>query len=73
MDYDISQSVPQRSNGANDEENRRIQEVSDELQRLCRLHAKESREGKTNGSYLEIEQRVAEQYATNKFNESCEL
>ena len=33
MSDDISQSVSQRGNGAYDEENRRIQEVSNELQR----------------------------------------
>ena len=43
MNYEISESVSQRGDGAYDEENRRIQEVSNELQRLCRL---------------EIEQRV---------------
>ena len=49
MSHDISQSVSQRGNGAYDEENRRIQEVSDELQRLCRLYDEESRDGKSNG------------------------
>ena len=63
MSHDISQSVSQRVNGAYDEENRRIQEVSDELQRLCRLHEEESGNGKANGGRFEIEQRVAEQYA----------
>ena len=46
MNDDILKSVSQGSNGAYDEENRRIREISDELQRLCRLHEKESREGK---------------------------
>ena len=59
MSDDISQSVSQRGNGAYDEENRRIQEVSDELQRLCRLHEEESGNGKANGGRFEIEQRVA--------------
>ena len=63
MSYDISESVSQRGDGAYDEENRRIQEVSDELQRLCRLHEEESGNGKANGGRFEIEQRVAEQYA----------
>ena len=63
MNYDIPESVSQRSDGAYDEENRRIQEVSNELQRLCRLYEAESGEGKINGSRFEIEQRVAEQYA----------
>ena len=63
MNDDIFESVSQGSNGAYDEENRRIQEVSNELQRLCRLHEEESGDGKRNGTRFEIEQRVAEQYA----------
>ena len=63
MSYDISESVSQRGDGAYDEENRRIQEVSNELQRLCRLHEKESGDGKANGTRFEIEQRAAEQFA----------
>ena len=63
MSYDISESVSQRGDGAYDEENRRIQEVSNELQRLCRLHEEKSGNGKANGTRFEIEQRVAEQYA----------
>ena len=63
MNDDIFKSVSQGSNGAYDEENRRIREISDELQRLCRLHEEESRDGKGDGGRFEIEQRVAEQYA----------
>ena len=63
MSYDIPESVSQRGDGAYDEENRRIQEVTNELQRLCRLHEEESGDGKRNGTRFEIEQRVAEQYA----------
>ena len=63
MSNDILKSVSQGSYGAYDEENRRIKEISDELQRLCRLYEEEPREGKGNGSRFEIEQRVAEQYA----------
>ena len=63
MNDDIFESVSQGSDGAYDEENRRIQEVSNELQRLCRLYEEEPREGKGNGGRFEIEQRVAEQYA----------
>ena len=55
MNYDISESVSQRGDGAYDEENRRIQEVSNELQRLCRLHEEESGDGKRNGTRFEIE------------------
>ena len=63
MSNDILKSVSQGSDGTYDEENRRIQEIFDELQRLCRLHEKESRDGKGDGGRFEIEQRVAEQYA----------
>lgn len=63
MSDDISQSVSQGGYGAYDEENRRIQEISNELQRLCRLYETEPRDGKGYGSRFEIEQRVAEQYA----------
>ena len=63
MNDDIFESVSQGSDGAYDEENRRIQEVSNELQRLCRLHEKESGNGKADGTRFEIEQRAAEQYA----------
>ena len=54
MNDDIFESVSQGSNGAYDEENRRIQEVSNELQRLCRLHEEKSGTGKTNGTRFEI-------------------
>ena len=63
MNHDIPESVSQGGYGAYDEENRRIQEVSNELQRLCRLHEKESGDGKANGTRFEIEQRAAEQFA----------
>ena len=63
MDYDIPESVSQRGSGEETAENRRIHEVADELQRLCRLHEEESGNGKANGGRFEIEQRVAEQYA----------
>ena len=63
MKDDIFESVSQRGDGAYDEENRRIQEVSNELQRLCQLHEEESGDGQRNGMRFEIEQSVAEQYA----------
>lgn len=63
MSNDIPESVSQRGYGAYDEENRRIQEISDELQRLCRLHEAQPRTGQADGGRFEIEQRTAEQYA----------
>ena len=56
MNDDIFESVSQRGYGAYDEENRRIQEVSNELQRLCRLHETQSGAGQTNGGSFEVEQ-----------------
>ena len=63
MNDDILKSVSQRGDGTYDEENRRIQEIANELQRLCRLHEEESGNGKANGNRFEIEQRAAEKYA----------
>ena len=63
MSNDIPESVSQRGYGAYDEENRRIQEISDELQRLCQLHEAQPGTGQADGGHFEIEQRVAEQYA----------
>ena len=66
MDDDISQSVSQGGYGAYDEENRRIREVSNELQRLCRIHEEKLRDGQANGGRFEIEQRMAEKYAKSQ-------
>ena len=63
MSNDISESVSQGSYGAYDEENRRIQEVSDELRRCCQLHEAQLRDGQNDVSRLDVEQRVAEKYA----------
>ena len=63
MSNDILESVSQRVYGADDAENRRIKEISDELQRLCRLHEAQPRTGQEDRGRFEIEQHVAEQYA----------
>ena len=63
MSNDIFESVSQGIDGAYDEENRRIQEIADKLRRLCCLYEAESGNGQTNGSRLEIEQRITEQFA----------
>ena len=63
MNNDILESVSQGGYGAYDAENRRIKEISDELQRLCRLHEAQPRTGQEDRGRFEIEQRVAEQYA----------
>ena len=38
MNYDISQPVPQGSDGAQDAENCRIAAIADELGRLCTVY-----------------------------------
>ena len=63
MNNGIPKSIPQGSYGTDDAENRRIREISDELQRLCRLHEEKSRAGQADGNRFEIEQRVTEQFA----------
>ena len=63
MSNDILESVSQRGYGAYDAENRRIKEISDELQRLCRLHEAQPRAGQEDRGRFEIEQRAAEQFA----------
>ena len=56
MKDNIVESVTKRGDGAYDEENRRIQEVSNEPQRLCRLYEEESREGKRYGGFKYLNQ-----------------
>ena len=48
MGYDIPQPVSQGIDGAQDQENRRIAEIADELRRRCQLHESELRNGETN-------------------------
>ena len=38
MNYDISQPVPQGSDGAQDAENSRIAAIADQLELLCAIH-----------------------------------
>ena len=40
-----------------------IQEIADELHRLCSVYEAESGNGQTNGSRLEIEQHITERFA----------
>ena len=63
MDYDISESVSQRGSGEETAENSRIHEVADELRRRCQLYEAQLRDGQSDVNHLEVEQRVAEQYA----------
>ena len=63
MDYDISKSVSQGSDGAQDAENCRIAKITDELCRLCQLHEAQPGTGQTDVTPFEREQRAAEQMA----------
>ena len=63
MSDDISQSVSQGSDGAQDAENRRIREIANELQRLCSLYEAKSPEGQGDGNRFEVEQRQTETFA----------
>ena len=47
MSYDILQSLPPRSIGTQDAENRRIERVADEIRRRCGIHEAQSGTGKT--------------------------
>jgi len=63
MNDDLFQSVPQRSIGAQDAENRRIEAVADELRRRCKLYETQRRDGQSHVSPFEAEQRAAENFA----------
>ncbi len=55
MGDDIFESISQGIDGTYDEENRRIKEIANEFQTLCRLHEAQLRDGKENGSRIDIE------------------
>ena len=63
MKDDLFQSVSQRSIGAQDAENRRIEAVADELRRRCKLYEAQRRDGQSHVSPFEAEQRAAENFA----------
>ena len=52
MDYDILQSVSQGSNGAQDAENSRIEAISDELKRRCKLYEAQLGDGQPHVALL---------------------
>ena len=66
MRNDVFESISQRGSGAEDTENRRIQEIADELQRRCRLYETKLRVGEKHVRPTEIEVYVAEEYAEIK-------
>ena len=63
MKDDILESVSQGGRGEETAENCRIHEVADELRRRCQLYEAQFRDCQRNVSRLDVEQRVAEQYA----------
>ncbi|MBR6077228.1 MAG: hypothetical protein IKP63_02620 [Paludibacteraceae bacterium] len=63
---DISESVPQGVNGEKEKEDSRIQEISDELDRRCRIHEAQSDDSQGYATPFEIEQREAERLAKEK-------
>ena len=66
MNHDISQPVPQGSDGAQDAENSRIAAIADQLERLCKVHEAQCGNSLQNVSRFETEQRAAEQMAKNQ-------
>jgi len=66
MDHDISQPVPQGSDGAQDAENSRIAAIADELERICAVHEAQFRNSQQDVSRFDTEQRAAEQMAKNQ-------
>ena len=63
MSHDISQPVPQGSDGAQDAENSRIAAIANELRRRCQLYEAQLRDGENHVNNLQIEGIVTEQYA----------
>jgi len=63
MKDDILESVSQSGSGEETAENRRIHEIADELHRRCQLYEAQLRTSQDDVNRLDVEQRVAEQYA----------
>ena len=63
MSNDILEPVSQRISGEETPQNRRIRQVADELRGRCELYEAQLRDGEKDVNHLDIEQRVAEQYA----------
>lgn len=63
MGYDVFKSVSQGGDRTQDEENRRIEEIANELERLCQLYETQSGNRETNVNGAEIEFRVTERFA----------
>ena len=52
MDHDISESIPQGGDRAQEKENRRIAAITDELRRLCRVYEAQSGAGNGNVDFM---------------------
>ena len=63
MMHEILESISQRINGTEVEENRRIYEFANEFSRRCRICECELRESEKHVSEIDIERLVAERYA----------
>ena len=61
--HEILESISQRINGTEVEENRRIYEFANEFSRRCRICECELRESEKHVSEIDIERLVAERYA----------
>lgn len=66
MSYDISQPIPQGSDGAQDAENSRIAAIANELKRLCAVHEAQRGDCIEDVNRFETEQRAAEQLAKSQ-------
>ena len=62
MNNDVFEPISQRIRGAEDEENRRIQEIADELYRRSCVYEEELRKGQNNVRSSEVERRITESY-----------
>ena len=54
MNHDISQPVPQGSDGAQDAENSRIAAIADQLERLCAIHEAQRGDSLKDVSHFEV-------------------
>lgn len=63
MSYDIPQSLPSRSIGAQDAENCRIKCITDELRRRCNVYEAQSGTSEKTLNVFSIEASAAESYA----------
>ena len=57
MNNDISEPVPQGSDGAQDAENSRIAAIANELERLCAIHEAQLGNSQADGGRFEVEQQ----------------